>query len=75
MKRKYGKISDFFQVANVPDNNSDIDANNFDTPIDILDNEAGLEDNAQDCEETESPPERSRERTTACRPGRAFQVQ
>ena len=47
--------------------NSDIDANNNDTPIDILDNKAGLGENAQDCEETESPPERSRERTTACR--------
>ena len=71
MKRKYRKISDFFRVTNVPDNNSDIDANNNDTPLDILDNEAGLEENAQDCEETESPPERSRERTTACRPANA----
>ena len=66
-----GKLPSSFQVTNVPDNNSDIDANNNDTPIDILDNEAGLEENAQDCEETESPPERSRERTTACRPANA----
>ena len=33
MKRKYRKISEFFQVTNVPDNNSDIDANNNDTPL------------------------------------------